>query len=311
MLPPENAIVTAIKARNSFKVNSNINSIPELSDETVKAVKSTLPQLRSHGTAIVTRFYRMLFTRYPHMKVHFNMDRQAGGAAGAAGVPAQVSAMTRTIMMYAGHIDHPEKLVHSIKKICEKHVARSVSKNHYGVVGECFLAALEEVMAPKSEVLDAWRLAYEKLAAIFQLIEGDIARKSSALAGYGTDGVSVTIKKIETTSNGLIIRKKGIELELQYPGNNSNNSSSSSNMTVHPIIRKGQFMAIKLHDVPDGIGDTMLTARVNEDSEDGVVVVRIEANGDRANAHLIATARVGDTLSVGLPVGEGEERRKK
>lgn len=322
VLPPRDSIVNAIKLRNATTDSvCDVPGIPELSPETVAAVKSSVPLLRSHGTAIVTRFYPMLFERYPSVRKHFNMDRQARGAAGAAGVPAQVSAMSRTILMYAGHIDHPEKLVDAITRICEKHVARGVTQEQYTYIGECFLTALKDVLDPGEGVLEAWRLAYEKLAGIFQKIELDITARSCRLAGYTTEGMTVTIKAIskykeetdaDDAGEGSIGKKiprrftKRIRagkrdriIAVQYPP------------PTAPRVRQGQFLAIRLRGVPGGVGDTMLIAPVTQDTDGGVVHLKIVANGDRANAYLIATAQVGDALSVGLPVGRSEDERRR
>lgn len=328
VLPPADSILNAIKLRNAptdyvFGSGGCTQSgIPELCPETILRVKQSVPFLRSHGTAIMTRFYTLLFERYPGVRRHFNMDRQARGAAGAAGVPAQVGAMSRQILMYAGHIDHPEKLVGAITKIAEKHVARSVKNEQYGYIGECFLTALQEVLAPDESILEAWRCAYEKLAAIFQKIERDITDKSTRAAGYTADGIDVTIQRITQARDKTKARSapKDRIFAVRYP----------DTMAMRPQIRKGQFLAIKLKDVPGGIGDTMLTATVTipitpqdpasscdtlyfdcNSNGGGLVHLRIQANGDRANAYLIATAKVGDVLSVGLPVGAGEDGKQR
>lgn len=44
-----------------------------LTPEVQAIVKSTVPALREHGTEIVSRFYSLLFLRYPKLKKMFNM----------------------------------------------------------------------------------------------------------------------------------------------------------------------------------------------------------------------------------------------
>ena len=46
---------------------------PELTPEIKETVKATVPVLKEHGRAIITRFYSILFERYPQVQRYFNM----------------------------------------------------------------------------------------------------------------------------------------------------------------------------------------------------------------------------------------------
>lgn len=46
---------------------------PELTPDTIATVKATVPVLKEHGVAIITRFYAILFERYPSVQRYFNM----------------------------------------------------------------------------------------------------------------------------------------------------------------------------------------------------------------------------------------------
>ena len=103
--------------------------IVELTTETKEIVKSTVPVLKTQGVAIVTRFYPLLFARYPELKHQFNMDRQAKGKRMTDGVPAQVAALSRAVLGYASNIDNPSVLLPTVMYIANKHVSRGVKSS--------------------------------------------------------------------------------------------------------------------------------------------------------------------------------------
>lgn len=46
---------------------------PELTPEIKATVKATVPVLKEHGREIITKFYSILFERYPEVQRFFNM----------------------------------------------------------------------------------------------------------------------------------------------------------------------------------------------------------------------------------------------
>lgn len=46
---------------------------PELTPEVKEIVKATVPVLKEHGVAIISKFYEILFQRYPSVQRYFNM----------------------------------------------------------------------------------------------------------------------------------------------------------------------------------------------------------------------------------------------
>lgn len=252
-----------------------------LSAEKIATVKATIPALRSHGVEVVTRFYALLFERFPTVRKHFNMDRHAGGRTGAEGVPAQIASLARAVLLYAQNVDKAETLLPTVKAIAEKHVARGISPPQYDAVGGCLLDAMRDVLgaAATPAVIDAWTVAYGRLAAIFVSVETEVKATAAKRAGY--DGFyTMPVTKVATVPDG-----KEIWVSEKVPGHSP-----------------GMFVAVGL-DVGSDVGPTMLTGFIDTKSETELRI-RVPSNGERANEFLIANADVGMKLDIGMPCGE-------
>lgn len=285
-LPPAEEIAAAVHAHKEEIAASLLddNSLKPLAQSVVSTVKATVPVLRKQGTVVISRFYAMLFERHPELRVHFTMDRQARGAAGAAGVPAQVAALSRAMLMYAGHVDDVAALLPWLKVFGTKHVSRGVRRGQYHHVICCLLDALKVVLGERAtpKVMKAWKEAFARLSTLARIVENDIRRKAALRAGY--DGfIDMTVVEVSHDCDA-------IEIVMQPPDG------------IRPDADAGMFLAIKLKDIPD-MGATMLTASILR-APRGVLRLRIPRNGERANEFLITTVKVGDILRVGMPVGE-------
>ncbi len=286
VMPPKEEIAAAVHAHKEEIAAALLDdtSLKPLPESVVLTVKNTVPILRKHGTVVISRFYAMLFERHPEMRVHFTMDRQARGAAGAAGVPAQVAALSRAMLMYAAHVDDVAALLPSLKVFSTKHVSRGVRRAQYTHVICCLLDALKDVLGDRAtpKVMSAWREAFARLGTLARIVEDDIRKKAAARAGY--DGfIDMTVVEVHHDCDG-------VEIVMRPPEG------------VRPDADAGMFLAIALKNVPN-MGRTMLTANILR-APRGVLRLRIPRNGERANEFLIDNVRVEMALRIGMPVGE-------
>lgn len=129
-----------------------------LNATTRKIIKSTAPVLKEKGVEITTGMYARLFSQYPETKKLF-----------AASKDGQANRLAAAIVLYAENIDRLETLEPSIKAIAKKHCANNVKPEHYPIVGEVLLAAMQDVLGDvaSKEVIAAWEEAYLYLAEIF------------------------------------------------------------------------------------------------------------------------------------------------
>ena len=123
-------------------------------------VQATVPVLRQHGEEITKVFYQLLFEAHPSLMNTFNPANQRDGA--------QARSLAASILAYAAHIDHLEKLSGMVDMIAHKHVSLQVQPEHYPIVGQHLLEAIKVVLgdAATPEIIDAWAAAYGQLAQV-------------------------------------------------------------------------------------------------------------------------------------------------
>ncbi|MBL1407128.1 NO-inducible flavohemoprotein [Sphingobacterium faecale] len=147
-----------------------------MTTEQIQLVKGTVPVLREHGVLLTTHFYKRMFEHNPELKHVFNMGNQQNSK--------QQTALAMAVLAYAEHIENPSVLMHAVDHIGQKHTSLDIRPEHYAIVGQHLIASISEVLgdAASPELLDAWTLAYNQLAAIMsgheqQLYDTQTAKK--------------------------------------------------------------------------------------------------------------------------------------
>jgi len=129
-----------------------------LTPEQIETVQATVPLLREHGEALTTRFYQRMFADYPEVRPFFNQAHQADGR--------QPRALADAVLAWAENLHQPEVLQPAVERIVHKHASLNIQPEHYPIVGNSLLAAMQEVGgdAVTPEVVEAWGAAYWELA---------------------------------------------------------------------------------------------------------------------------------------------------
>lgn len=152
-----------------------------LNPSTIEIIKSTVPVLEVHGTAITKRFYEMMFTSHPELLNIFNHANQRQGK--------QSGALANAVYAAAANIDQLENIIPVVKQIGHKHRALGVKPEHYPIVGQHLLMAIKDVLgdAATDEIINAWAEAYGIIADAFIGVEADMYAQAAAQPG-GWDG---------------------------------------------------------------------------------------------------------------------------
>ena len=103
-------------------------------------VSATVPALREHGETITRTFYGDMFAAHPELYNLFNPANQRDGA--------QARSLAASVLSYAEHIEHPERLGRMIERISGKHASLEVKAEHYPIVGTYLLGAITRVLGP-------------------------------------------------------------------------------------------------------------------------------------------------------------------
>lgn len=198
-----------------------------LNDKTIQMIKSTVPVLEVHGTAITKRFYELLFTNYPELLNLFNHANQRQGK--------QLAALANAVYAAALHIDKLEMILPAVKQIAQKHRSLGVKPEQYPIVGQMLLKAIKEVLgdAATDEILGAWADAYGVIAGVFIEVEEGMYQAAEQQPGGWADyrAFRVEQKVVESdviTSFYLVPRDGGaiasfepgqyVSVKLDIPG---------------------------------------------------------------------------------------------
>ncbi|MFD1851227.1 NO-inducible flavohemoprotein [Oceanobacillus bengalensis] len=166
-----------------------------LDQKTRDIIKSTVPVLQEHGTAITTRFYQTMFKKHPELKNIFNQTNQRKGD--------QPKALANTVLAAAMHIDQLESILPVVKQIAEKHRSLNIKPEHYPIVGENLLFAIKDVLgdAATDEIIDAWAKAYGEIANVFITVEKEMYKEVQDSPGGWVDYRDFKVVKKEKESD--------------------------------------------------------------------------------------------------------------
>ncbi|HKA89827.1 MAG TPA: globin domain-containing protein [Haliangiales bacterium] len=118
---------------------------------------------------LVTRFYAILFQRYPRARALFGRNAQA----------AQEKMLADALVAVLDHIEDAAWFRSTLGALGAKHATYGVTEEMYGWVGECLLVALAEAAgeAWSDELHQLWAGAYGAIAgAMLDGARGAVAR---------------------------------------------------------------------------------------------------------------------------------------
>lgn len=150
---------------NNEKLKNNIlfYNGESMTKEQIKIIKDYAIILQKDGVLLSSEFYKIMFNDYPWIKDMFNMQKQLS--------KEQPKALANAILMAAKNIDNLENIRSFVDKIAITHVKLGVKKEHYPIVGACLLKAIKNLFNPDEATIQAWELAYKKIADFYISIE--------------------------------------------------------------------------------------------------------------------------------------------
>ncbi len=139
-----------------------------LTEQEKDIIKQTVPLLKEKGTEITSIFYPKMFKAHPELLNMFNQTNQKRGM--------QSSALAQAVMAAAVNIDNLSVIKPVIMPVAYKHCALQVYAEHYPIVGENLLKAIQDVtgLEKHDPVIQAWAKAYGVIADVFIQIEKEI-----------------------------------------------------------------------------------------------------------------------------------------
>ncbi|MCM3747810.1 NO-inducible flavohemoprotein [Paenibacillus pasadenensis] len=259
-----------------------------LNPDTIAIIKSTVPVLKVHGTAITRRFYERLFTAHPELLNLFNHANQKQGR--------QQEALANTVYAAALHIDKLEAILPVVRQIAHKHRSLGVTADQYAVVGENLLAAISEVLgdAATEPILQAWGDAYGVIANVFIEVEKDLYRQAEEAkggwAGYREFKVQRKVKESEQVFSFYLVPLDGGELPAFLPG---------QYISAKMAIPGHENTHIRQYSLSDAPGKPYY--RISVKREDAIPQVKPAGT---ISSYLHSSVEEGDVLKLSAPAGD-------
>ncbi len=248
-----------------------------LDQKTIDVIKSTVPVLEEHGTAITTAFYKNMFVAHPELLDIFNHVNQSQGR--------QQTALANTVYAAAQHIDNLGAIMPVVNQIAHKHVSLGILPEHYPIVGEYLLKGIKEVLgdAATPEIMDAWEKAYGVIAGAFIGVEKEMYENTANADGgweffkdfeivdkvKESDVItSIYLKPVDGKKLPYYLPGQYITLRMDIPGatNIANRQYSLSQKSVDDTFR----ISVKREDTlsPNGV----VSCYLHEDAAVGTIV---------------------------------------
>lgn len=258
-----------------------------LNERTIAVIKSTVPVLAEHGTAITKCFYKRLFTNHPELLNIFNHANQHRGR--------QPEALAGAVYAAAAHIDNLEAILPAVRQIAHKHRSLGIRPEQYPIVGENLLAAIKEVLgdAATDEIIQAWAEAYGVIADVFISVEAEMYRQAEQQEGGWADFRPFVVQRkereSETITSFYLVPQDGGPLARFVPG---------QYVSVKPKMPGEQYTHIRQYSLSDAPGRPYYRITVKrEDAADGKPAGKV-------STYLHTSVREGDVLQLSAPAGD-------
>lgn len=187
-----------------------------LSKDQERLIDATAPVVAEHLETITSRFYPLMFSRYPEVAVLFNAAHQADGA--------QPQALAGAVLAYVQLRREPARVRQVLATVVSKHVSLGIRPDQYPIVGECLMAAIGEVLgdAVTAEIADAWGALYEELAGLLIELEDhryhEFAERKGGWRGTRTFRIAATRQESSVIRSFVLAPEDGGPVADFAPG---------------------------------------------------------------------------------------------
>ncbi len=266
------------------KSNNQNSPIVELDPKTIEIIKSTAPVLAEHGEAIAVRLYELLLSSEPELTQFFNPSNQSSGK--------QAKALANAVYAVAANIDNLAPLESAVVQIAHKHRSLQIQPEHYPIVGENLLLAIQQILRiePTSEVITAWAKAYEFIANIFIDLEARMYKEAESQPGGWSGFKDFKVIKKEKESSVItsfyLQPSDGGPITNYFPG---------QYLTVKIRRPQDSYAQIRHYSISDAPGKDYYRISVKREESFG------ESGG--VSAYLHDHLEEGGTISLAAPAG--------
>ena len=123
-------------------------------------LETSLALVDTPDDGLTTRFYAILFERYPAVRPMFSED-----------TAAQAKMLRSAVISVVDHLDDPTWLTETLGELGARHASWGVMAQMYDAVTECMVAAMVEIggNAWTPQMTDAWLEALDAVSGLMLL----------------------------------------------------------------------------------------------------------------------------------------------
>lgn len=257
-----------------------------LTKQQIELVKATVPDLREHGVALTSHFYKRMLSHNPELMQVFNMGHQRAGF--------QQQALAGAVLAYAENIENLPALLGAVAHIANKHVSVGIRAEHYPIVGKHLIASIKEVLgdAATPELIDAWTAAYMQLADVLIGAEKAIYDKNAVAEGGWTGWRFFKVaEKSKQTDNVTSFKLVPVD---------------NGKM---PEVKAGQYISVRVFVKGQDLIQPRQYTVVKADATSLTIAVKKVEAVEKSPAGMVSNTlhndiNEGDVVEVSFPVGE-------
>lgn len=163
--------------------NGNINIPPGLPPSDISRIQESWEMVLSHGEQVVSRFFDVLFDKFPEFQTFFSQSHLSQNAA-----------VLNQLRILASHMDNPQQLRLILVQLGERNQRFGIKSKHYPSVVYAILHVLTELIGDHidGKTYDAWENFLHLGRAIMlerqpqEVLFGDVRNRTALKAAVGS-----------------------------------------------------------------------------------------------------------------------------
>lgn len=250
-------------------------------------IQQTAGALVADGDQLTHDFYAHLFGAHPELGHTFNMANQGRGF--------QARSLFEAIVLFVTKYDAFETLGAEARRIAAKHVSVDVRPDQYALVGASLLAVIRERLgaAATPDVMQAWELAYGRIAGVLTGVEAGMYEAQAALpggwAGFRPFVVQRIVAEAADVQSFYLVPADGQALPAYAPG---------QFITLAVTLPDHPYRQLRQYSLSDAPGRPYLRLTVKREAR------TVHAPAPLVSPYLHEQVAVGTTLDLRAPAGE-------
>jgi len=269
----------------------------------VKLLQESAAVLQGRGPEVATKMYDNFFSAHPELKYYFSTCFLGKKASDDGKVETTLMAkvMAHILFQFCINIKDLDKFKDDCERVSAKHVSRGIKPEFYPYLGDALIEALKDTIGANlvDGVLEAWRKAFDHIAALFVETEKRISAEVRNQPG-GWEG----FRKFKVVS----VKEECDSMSQHSDEDDFDEDDKKTVYTLEPVDgnktlpehKFGQYVCIRFH-MKDVVTHRNYTLQSITDNK--LVLAIKSADEAPTSKHILAQWKEGEVIEFSPPVG--------